>query len=79
MKMTTNRHSNEDAHPLPSEAEVMACVLEGRHGRFAAEVAEFFSSLHTHQGNTMRSHAWAAVAQMVRERELDRLEDTSRP
>ncbi|MFA5950819.1 MAG: hypothetical protein WC807_11115 [Hyphomicrobium sp.] len=57
------------------EAELMAVVLEGRHGNHAAEVADFFSSLHRHQGDTSRSRAWAGVARLVRRRESDRLLD----
>ncbi len=55
------------------DAELMAVVLEGRHGAFAAEVAYFFSLLHRQMGDASRSHAWGGVARMVRRRESDRV------
>lgn len=55
------------------DAELMAVVLEGRHGAFAAEVADFFSLLHRQLGDASRSHAWGGVARMVRRRESDRV------
>ncbi len=58
------------------DAELMAVVLEGRHGSFAADVAEFFSTLHRQQGDSSRSRAWAGVARMVRKREQDRMLDS---
>lgn len=58
------------------DAELMACVLEGRHGSFAAEVAEFFAELHGQKGDARRSRAWTGVAQTVRKREDDRLLET---
>ena len=63
----------EDPTPSPREVEFMALVLEGRHGRYAAEVAEFFSSVHSHEGDAGRSWAWAGVAETVRRREQVRL------
>jgi hypothetical protein len=51
----------------------MAVVLEGRHGNHAADVAEFFASLHRLQGDAGRSQAWAGVAALVRTRERERL------
>lgn len=56
------------------EFDAMATVLERRHGRHAAEVAEFFALFHIEQGDESRSNAWADVAERVRERELLRLE-----
>lgn len=50
----------------------MACVLEGRHGRHAADVADFFSSLHSVEGDAGRCWAWAGVAETIRKRERDR-------
>ena len=44
----------------------MVAVLEGRHGVWAADVAEFFSTLHSLKGDAGRSWAWAGVAEMVR-------------
>jgi len=55
------------------EFEAMATVLEARHGLHAAEVADFFASLHVENGDESRSFAWADVAERVRQREQDRL------
>ena len=55
------------------DAELMAVVLEGRHGVFAADVAEFFALLHGQLGDPSRSKAWGGVARTVRRREHDRL------
>lgn len=55
------------------DAELMAVVLEGRHGAYAAEVADFFSLLHRQLGDVSRSHAWGGVARMVRRREDERV------
>lgn len=54
--------------------DAMASVLEARHGRHAAEIAEFFAFFHNEQGDESRSDAWADVAERVRERERLRLE-----
>ena len=59
-----------DVTPSPREVEMMALVLEGRHGRYAADVAEFFSSFHASEGDAGRSWAWAGVAETVRRRAL---------
>ena len=58
------------------EFEAMASVLEARHGLHAAEVAEFFSTVHLQNGDEGRSSAWADVAERVRERERDRLDQS---
>ncbi len=55
------------------EFEAMALVLEARHGLHAAEVADFFASLHVENGDESRSHAWADVAERVRERQHERM------
>lgn len=55
------------------DAELMAVVLEGRHGAFAAEVADFFALLHRQLGDGNRSKAWNGVARTVRKRTYDRL------
>ena len=39
----------------------MVAVLEGRHGCWAADVAEFFSTMHSLKGDAGRSWAWAGV------------------
>lgn len=70
--MATGPHSTDASTGLP-EAELMAVVLEGRHGNYAAEVAEFFAILHRQQGDTSRSKAWSGVADVVRRRECERV------
>lgn len=71
--MACGWHPDEDATPTPRDVEFMAQTLEGRHGTFAAEVAEFFASLHTDRGDAGRSWAWAGVAERVRQRERQRI------
>ncbi len=71
--MTMSWHPEEDATPTPRDVDFMASVLEGRHGLYAADVAEFFSSLHGERGDAGRSWAWAGVAETVRIRERHRV------
>lgn len=71
--MTMNWHTEDDVTPTPRDVDFMASVLEGRHGLHAAEVAEFFSSLHGERGDAGRSWAWAGVAETVRIRERHRV------
>lgn len=71
--MTMSWQAGHDVTPTPREVDFMASVLEGRHGLWAADVADFFSSLHSERGDAGRSWAWAGVAQIVRLRERDRL------
>jgi hypothetical protein len=71
--MTSTWQSTEDPTPNPKEVDFMATVLEGRHGLYAADVAEFFSSLHSDRGDAGRSWAWAGVAEIVRQRERKRM------
>jgi hypothetical protein len=52
----------------------MAAVLEGRHGWLAADIAEFFATYHSQHGDAGRSWAWAGVAERVRERTVQRIE-----
>lgn len=73
--MAINWHPDEDATPSPRDVEFMAATLEGRHGRLAAEIADFFSSLHTEQGDAGRAWAWAGVAELVRLREQRRIKE----
>jgi hypothetical protein len=54
------------------EAESMASVLEGRHGAWAADVADFFATFHDLKGDSDRSRAWAGVARVARRRADDR-------
>lgn len=71
--MTAKWHCGEDATPTPRDVEAMAAVLEGQHGAHAADVAEFFASVHTISGDAGRSWAWTGVAELVRLREQRRL------
>ena len=71
--MTSRWHPDEDATHSPRDVEFMAATLEGQHGRLAAEVAEFFSNVHSENGDAGRSWAWAGVAELVRKRERLRL------
>ena len=64
-----NRPMNE------RECEAMAAILEAKHGLHAAEVADFFSTMHTGYGDERRSSAWAEVAELVRTREHHRQRD----
>lgn len=65
-KMASGWHFHEDTTPTPGEVEAMVAVLEGRHGAWAADVAEFFATLHSLKGDVGRSWAWAGVAEMAR-------------
>jgi hypothetical protein len=71
--MAAGGFPSDDATGEFCEAELMAVVLEGRHGNFAAEVAEFFATLHRQCGDQGRSRAWSGVANAVRKREQERL------
>jgi hypothetical protein len=53
----------------------MAEVLESRHGAYAAGIAEFFSLYHGQKGDADRAGAWSNVAEFVRARERERLEE----
>ncbi|MGD9785062.1 MAG: hypothetical protein AB7E80_08175 [Hyphomicrobiaceae bacterium] len=66
-------HPDEDATPSPRDVTFMASTLEARHGTLAADVAEFFSTVHSERGDAGRSWAWAGVAELVRQRERQRL------
>jgi hypothetical protein len=71
--MTSGWHFRENATPTPGEVEAMAAVLEGRHGVWAAEVADFFATAHSLKGDAGRSWAWAGVAELARRRAEARL------
>ena len=71
--MASGWHFHGDATPTPGEVEAMVAVLEGRHGAWAAEVAEFFSTAHSLKGDAGRSWAWAGVAEVARRRTAARL------
>ena len=77
--MNSARHIRVDSTPTPIEVDAMVAVLEGRHGVWAADVAEFFSTLHSLKGDAGRSWAWANVAERVRHRcELRQQEHAAR-
>lgn len=71
--MKSTWQHDADLTPVPRDVEVMAGVLEGRHGVHAVEVAEFFAAVHNQAGDAGRSWAWMGVADAVREREIARL------
>jgi hypothetical protein len=73
--MTACWQPHEDVTPTPRDVEAMADVLEARHGFWAAEVADFFSCYHGQEGDAGRSWAWAGVAERVRSRERNRLQE----
>lgn len=64
--MQTGTHLHQDTTPTLGEVEAMVSVLEGRHGVWAADVAEFFSTFHSLKGDAGRSWAWAGVAELAR-------------
>ena len=69
-----NWHPDEDVTPSPKDVETMACVLEGRHGQLAAEIAEFFACVHGQNTDAGRTWAWAGVAEVVRHRQRIRVQ-----
>lgn len=71
--MASGWNFQENATPTPGEVEAMVAVLEGRHGAWAADVADFFSTLHGLKGDAGRSWAWAGVAEMARRKAEARL------
>lgn len=71
--MAIGWHPDEDVTPTPRDVDVMASVLEGRHGLHAADIADFFSAVYCDQGDAGRAWAWAGVAEKVRRRLQDRL------
>lgn len=75
--MTSGWQFEHDATPTPGEIEAMVAVLEGRHGALAADVAEFFSTMHSLKGDSGRSWAWAGVAEMVRSKAEARLREAA--
>jgi len=70
--MNSGWHFNGQVSPSQGEVEAMAAVLEGRHGVWAAEVAEFFATAHSMRGDKNRSWAWSGVAESVRRKEEER-------
>lgn len=74
-EMSGSWHPDQDLTPTPREVENMALVLEARHGRLAAEVADFFADLHSLGGDAGRSWAWSGVAELIRRMEEKRQTD----
>lgn len=70
--MTIVWRPEEDVTPTPREVESMAALLESQHGCHAADIAEFFATLHSQRGDAGRCWAWSGVAESVRERERAR-------
>ena len=66
--MLTGLQIRDDATPALGEVETMVSVLEGRHGAWAADVADFFATFHSLKGDAARSWAWAGVAEVARRR-----------
>ena len=74
--MSGSAFTSFESDPTPlTEAETMVCVLEGRHGVWAAEVADFFATFHNLKGDAARSWAWAGVADLARRRAEARLSE----
>lgn len=71
--MSSGWHFNGQVTPSEGEMDAMASVLEGRHGIWAAEVAEFFATAHSLRGDKSRSGAWSGVADSVRRKAEERL------
>lgn len=72
--MTPQWIRDPDAIPSPRDIETVAVTLEGQHGQWAAQIADFFAACHDQRGDQSRSWAWLNVAEQVREREYRRLE-----
>jgi len=60
---------------VDQDSEIMATILEAKCGQYAAQVADFFASLHDEKGDTDCSGAWACVAERVRTRQWERTEE----
>lgn len=73
--MVSGWHFNGARSPSPGEVDAMAAVLEGRHGAWAADVAEFFATAHLLKGDKARGSAWSGVAEQVRRKADERLCD----
>lgn len=72
--MTSSWHPDSDATPTPGEVDLMAGVLEGRHGVHAEDVAQFFIDWNAQKADASRCWAWAAVAERIRQRTSERVE-----
>lgn len=71
--MVSGWHFKGAQTPSRGEMEAMAAVLEGRHGVWAAEVAEFLAMAHSLKGDHGRGKAWKGVADVVRRKAEDRI------
>ena len=65
-----------DFTPPPQDLGAMAEVLESKHGFFAAGIADFFALYHGQKGDVGRAWAWTGVAELVRSRERERIEES---
>lgn len=71
---SNKRSFSREAAPLPEEeVDLMAIVLEGRHGTHALDVADFFVEANAHNGDAPRAWAWLGVAKRLKERAKARL------
>ncbi len=71
----TGWHPEIDATPTPSDVLSMVEVLEAQHGMLAEDIANFFATKHSLDGDAGRSWAWAGVAARVRQRTEKRLNE----
>lgn len=74
LPLRRTQNADLDFTPPPQDLGAMAEVLEGKHGSFAAGIAEFFALYHGQRGDAGRAWAWTGIAELVRSRERDRLE-----
>jgi hypothetical protein len=73
--MRFNSQFGGNAAQGAGDVDELVRLLEGRHGVWAADVAEFFATLHGLSGNAGRSLGWAAVAEFIRHRAEVRLNE----
>lgn len=59
---------SDEVTPLPGEVDLMAIVLEGRHGTHARAVADFFAEANAQNGDAPRAWAWLGVVRRLQER-----------
>ncbi|MEZ5926376.1 MAG: hypothetical protein R3D57_18560 [Hyphomicrobiaceae bacterium] len=73
MKQAATETTQKEASASRREVEVMASVLEGRHGVLAVEIAEFLAAVHEDGGDLPRAGSWYEVSLAIRRRECERL------
>jgi len=73
--LRARENADFDFTPPPQDLGAMAEVMEGKHGSLAAGIADFFALYHGQRGDAGRAWAWTGVAELVRTRERERLED----